>query len=844
MKIRLTLFLTIACCWVVRGQKLLSPEEFLGYQLGERFTPHHRMLDYFKHVDAVMSNVEVKQYGETYEHRPLIYAVLTSQDNFSQLEKIRTDNLKRTGLMDGSPSAEKKAIVWLSYNVHGNEASSTEASMLTLYSLVDPSNTKSQEWLKNTVVVIDPCINPDGRDRYVNFYNQYLNQPANRDIDAKEHHEPWPGGRSNHYLFDLNRDWAWGTQVETRQRLKIYHEWMPHVHVDFHEQGYNSPYYFAPAAEPFHEVITPWQREFQTIIGKNNAKYFDDQGWLYFTKEIFDLYYPSYGDTYPTYNGAVGMTYEQGGGGAGGLRIKTKEGDDLTLRDRLMHHYTSGLSTVEITSVNATRVVEEFEKYFRESVSNPLSTYKAYVVKAGNNADKIKQLMKWMDLHSISYGRAAASRSLRGFDFKNQTTGNFSLTTEDLVINIFQPKSRFITTVFEPQSKLVDSLTYDITAWNIIYSYNLDAYAVQEKINIIGEFQQASHAASANLEKPYAYIFNYETMKDVAFVAEAMNEGIKVRAAEKPFTIGTTNFRPGSIIITRRNNEGITNFDEKVKGLAGKHGRQIFTSATGFVSKGKDVGAADVKYLNPPKVAVLFGKETNSLSAGEIWHFFEEQIKYPITQIGTDYFNEVELKNYDLLIIPEGSYKVFDDEQFNRVTSWVSAGGKLIVIGSGLNVFAEKKGYALKAYGTEANKADAEKKEKLLKEKEILRRYEDTERNEISNTITGAIYRVTLDTSHPLAFGISNTYYTLKTRDNRYAYLDKGWNVGIIKGAAKPVQGFAGQHANRRMDNSLVFGVEVKGSGTVVYLVDNPLFRSFWESGKMIFSNAVFMVGQ
>ena len=413
MKTLATLCFSFSFCWFAQAQKLLSPDEFLGYELGERFTPHHRMVDYFRHVDAAITNVEVRQYGETYEHRPLIYAVLTSKENFSGLEKIRTDNLKRTGLSAGSPGADKKAVVWFSYNVHGNEASSLEASMLTLYTLADPANTRAQEWLKNTVVILDPCINPDGRDRYANFYNQYLNKPANADIYAQEHHEPWPGVRSNHYLFDLNRDWAWGTQLETRQRLKIYHDWMPHVHVDFHEQSYNSPYYFAPAAEPYHEVITPWQREFQTLIGKNNAKYFDEQGWLYFTKEIFDLYYPSYGDTYPTYNGAVGMTYEQGGGGAGGLRVKTKDGDDLTLGDRIIHHHTSALSTVEITSVNAVRVVDEFEKYFRENLNDPSSPYKAYVVKADNNPDKINQLMRWLDLQSIKYGHAAAGRPVR-----------------------------------------------------------------------------------------------------------------------------------------------------------------------------------------------------------------------------------------------------------------------------------------------------------------------------------------------------------------------------------------------------------------------------------------------
>ena len=456
-KIPLFIFL-FALSFVGYSQiKLQSPAEFLGYELGDRFTRHHRVVEYFKHVDDAAANVKVLQYGETYEHRPLVYAIVASPENFSNLDQIRQDNLKRAGVLDGAPSGNKVGIVWLSYNVHGNEANSMEASMKTLFELVNPANGKTKEFLKNTVVILDPCINPDGRDRYANFYNQHGNFPPNSNGDAKEHREPWPGGRANHYLFDLNRDWAWETQTESQSRIKVYNEWMPHVHVDFHEQGYNNPYYFAPAVEPYHEVISNWQREFQIMIGKNNAKYFDEQGWLYFTKEVFDLYYPSYGDTYPTYSGAIGMTYEQGGGGFGGLSITTKEGDPLTLKDRLTHHYTAGISTVETTSVNATRVVDEFEKYFKENLNGPTAPYKTYVFKGDNNADKLNQITRWMDTHSIKYGHPAAGKPTRGFEYQSQTTTAFTLSTDDIVVNVYQPKSRFITTLFEPQSKLADS---------------------------------------------------------------------------------------------------------------------------------------------------------------------------------------------------------------------------------------------------------------------------------------------------------------------------------------------------------------------------------------------------
>ena len=276
------------------AQKIQSPNAFLGYDIGTEFSRHHQVVDYFKAVaNALPNQVKLEQYGKTNERRPLYLAYVSSKANIKNLETIRENNLKNTSLLEGSPTATDVAIVWLSYNVHGNEASSTEAAMLTLYKLL----TERKDLLENTVVIIDPCINPDGRDRYVNWYNETASQPYDIDRQASEHNEPWPGGRPNHYLFDLNRDWAWATQVETQTRLIAYNKWMPHIHVDFHEQGINEPYYFAPAAEPFHEIISDWQRDFQTEIGKNHAKYFDAEGWLFFTRESFDLLYPSYGDT-------------------------------------------------------------------------------------------------------------------------------------------------------------------------------------------------------------------------------------------------------------------------------------------------------------------------------------------------------------------------------------------------------------------------------------------------------------------------------------------------------------------------------------------------------------------
>ncbi len=798
-------------------------------------------MEYFQHVASVSSRVKFFTYGETYEHRPLVYVVIASPENHARLEQIRLDNLRRAGMAEGTP-ATQVAIVWLSYNVHGNESSSMEAAMQTLYELGNPANTESATWLKNTVVIMDPCINPDGRDRYANFYNQFGNRIPNPNIEAKEHREPWPGGRSNHYWFDLNRDWAWLTQIESQQRIKIYNQWMPHVHVDFHEQGYNNPYYFAPAAEPYHEVISPWQRQFQQIIGRNHAKYFDQQGWLYFTRERFDLYYPSYGDTYPTYNGAIGMTYEQAGGGVAGLTITTREGDPLTLKDRLTHHHVAGLSTVEVTAQHAERVITEFEKYFKENLNNPASPWKTYVIAAANPADKVKRLLQLLDAHQIRYGVAGVTRTTKGFDYSAGLVKAVSVQAEDVVLSIYQPKSRLITTLFEPVSRLADSVTYDITAWNLFYAYGLKGYALNERLEPQRNYRAPAPVQTGE-EKPYAYLFHWQSVNDARFLAALLKEGLRVRSALAPFKVNNNAFAAGTLIVTRRNNEHLTDFDSRIRRLAQEYGRSVFGATTGLVDEGYDFGSPSMVFLKAPRVAMLTGEQTSSLSAGAIWHFFEQELNYPVTQIGTEYFRSVNLQNYDVLIVPDGRYSIFNDETLKAITEWVSAGGKLMVTGNALEALADKNGFALKRYVNEEAKKEAEKKAQQEQQKNALVRYQDAERKEISELISGAIYRVHLDTTHPLAFGLGETYYTLKTNELVYPFLQGGWNTGVLKGRVKPVQGFAGFKINNLLEDRLVFGLQEKGRGSIVYFVDDPLFRNFWENGKMLFCNAVFVAG-
>ncbi|MBT8183801.1 MAG: zinc carboxypeptidase [Eudoraea sp.] len=803
------------------SQELKSPSEFLGYELGTQFTRHHQVVDYYQHVAEVASDrVQLQEYGRTNERRPLIVAYLSSAANMGKLEEIREEHLKST-LGESNAS---KAIVWLSYNVHGNESVSTEASMLTLYTLL----TEKKKYLENTIVIIDPCINPDGRDRYVNWYNQYKNIPFNVDPNSKEHHEGWWSGRSNHYMFDLNRDWAWLTQVESRHRLKKYNEWLPHVHVDFHEQGVDNPYFFAPSAEPFHEVITDFQRNFQLTIGKNHAKYFDANGWFYFTKERFDLFYPSYGDTYPTYNGAIGMTYEQGGSGRAGLGIKTSIGDTLTLKDRIAHHHTTGLSTVEVAANNAEKLNEEFKKFY----SNKNFKYKSYVLEG--DRDKLFALSKLLDQHGIRYG-TPQNTSVRGFNYRTGRVSTKKAAANSMVVSTNQTKGTLVKVLFEPNAQLSDSLTYDITAWSLPYAYGMDAMASETLVPGSTENNSADFSTGpvniAGNENSYAFLGDWNSMKDARFLAELLRNDVRVRFANEPFRVDGRSYKRGSLIITRSDNKHNKDFYTALSAAAKKHGKSLDVTTTGFVEKGKDFGSSYIKMVPDIRIAVLGGEPTSPYRFGEIWHFFEQQLNYPITVLDGDYIQDVDLSDYDVLVLPDGKgyQKFISENMLKELKNWVTSGGRLIAMGQALKYIGGKEGFGIKSRKQERDST-------IIKPQP----FEITQRERIKSAITGAIFKTKVDSTHPLAYGYNDTYFTLKLGNDTFEYLEKG-NVVYIDGGTTPVAGFAGSLAQKRIGKSLIFGAEQHGKGEVIYMVDNPLFRGFWENGKLLFANALFM---
>ncbi len=808
--------LTILSMITIHSQ-LQSPDKFLGYELGTYFSRHHQVLDYFKHMENNSTLIKLESYGNTNEGRLLQLAFISSEGNLNNLESIRTNHLKNSGVVLGEKN-DDKVVVWLSYNVHGNESSSTEAAMKTAHDLI----TKYTDWLKDIIVIIDPCINPDGRDRYVNFYNQVKSTPNDTQSFTREHLERWHNGRTNHYIFDLNRDWAWLTQLESNQRIIQYNKWLPHIHVDFHEQGINSPYYFAPAAEPYHEIISPFQKSFQEVIGKNHAKYFDKKGWFYFTKQHFDLLYPSYGDTYPMFLGAIGMTYEQAGGGVAGLGVKNEENFTLTLKDRIEHHLTTGISTVEIASLYRTTLNKNYQLFYK---NNGLK-YKNYVMEG--HSDKLDALKSLLSKHEIKCYQLDGNKNIKGYDYQKQINTTTDFSKNALVVPTNQPKGKLIQILLEPRTKLNDSLTYDITSWSLPYAYGLKAIATKTSLSSSIYSSELNNSTILS-DSVYGHAITYNSFKDGVFLASILKEKIGVRFNSVPLKNSCKYWDRGSLFILKGDNQNHPNYLEKIAELAFIFNRKLVPIKSGYSSEGPDLGADELELIKPPRIALLKTDQTSSYNYGEVWYFFEQALGYPIIQVDDNQLTSA-LEHIDQLILPSGYYNKWSEENAidNILMKWLDKGGKIVALSGALNRFADTNSFKLK-----------------MKEKEKLDiteiPYGDQSKSEMSLITSGSIFKADLDKTHPLTFGLDN-YYSLKLNETAYEFLNNGNNAFTLGPKAKEVSGFIGIKAIKNQSKSLLFGEETVGKGKVVYFVDNVLFRGFWYSGKIAFTNALFFL--
>jgi hypothetical protein len=802
---------------------------------GKTVNYYHEIEAYFGHLVQNSAYIQQQPYGHTVQDRQLSVYYISTPENLKDLENIRQNNLYQTGLSDTKPAtANDKAILWISFNVHGNEPGAAESAMNVAYELVNPDNKKTKEWLSKTIVILDPCLNPDGFSRYSNWLRDISGRETHPGVTDREHMEPWPGGRQNHYAYDLNRDWAWQTQAETRQRMVLYNEWMPMVHIDVHEMFYSETYFFPPAAEPMHEYITPAQKDFHNAIGEMTSKKFDAEGWNYFTRERYDLFYPSYGDTYPSFNGAVGMTYEQGGIEAG-RAVTLSNGTILTLQDRIDHHTAALLTAVETTSWQKDRLVRNFRAYFKEGRENLKGRYRTYIVKNSGKTEELTQLLK---RNGIQYAFAAESKKMSGYHYQTDREKDFMLEPNDLIVSVDQPKAVLTQVLFEPAQKLTDSLSYDITAWALPHAYGIDSYALKGNLSADTK-KDISRKGKFEYEKIYAYYVPWNGRASAKVLSMLLKNNIKVRSSRKASAFRGIKVSAGDLVILKGDNPGLQDFKDTMEMLLEqKPDYEVIES--GFSLEGADLGGESYPLVKAPKVLLLAGNSVSATDFGQAWFYMDEIVDYPVSIVDVLNFNRIDFSEFTTLILPDGWYDLAEPQK-KKIDDFIDNGGKVIAIANALTVFEDRPGYSLTRFATdEAKQLDtAESDEETLEARYYD--YQNAERRSISASVPGAIIENVLDKGHPLSYGLGNSYFSLKTTDSRYQLLKNAWNVAYVPAGYKNF-GFIGKSLRKKLENTVTFAVEQKGRGQVIYMVDNPLFRGFWENGNLLFSNALFLV--
>ena len=831
-----------------------SPDQVLGYPLGSRFTPHYRILAYLDSLDRASDRVTMERYGATDEGRPLVLLTISDPQNLARRDELQkayadlADPRRTNDAAAQKMAGELPVAVWLSFNIHGNEASSSEAAMGVAYRLAASPDAATQELLRHAVVLINPCLNPDGRDRYVQWLNGVEGSRPDPLPGSREHHEPWPSGRYNHYLFDLNRDWAWLTQVESRARVHAYLAWHPQVHVDFHEMDAGSSYFFFPPEKPIHAMFPPQVLQWGNTFGRGNAAAFDARGWPYYTAEAFDLYYPSYGDSWPTFQGAIGMTYEQAGHSMAGLAFRRQDGDTLTLTDRAHHHYVAAMATVTTAVQHRRDRLMDFHRFFvRDRASGP----QAYLFPPGDDPPRTAELMTLLMTHGAEVYQTKDGISPDKLHGYGGNDAGRSLPAGTYVVPLDQPLFRFLQAVLEPSPALSDTFFYDVSAWALPYAFGVRAYWSESKISgSLTRLQESPHVAG-ELIKPdatYAYLIPWSRNDAAIAAADLLSKNVRVHFVDRKMQVGSEAFSEGTLIVFRNDNDA--RLSAIMKHVVDETGTRAVGVSSGLTDSGPDLGSDHVRALKEPRVALLSGDAVGPTSLGACWFLLDRVYNVPHSLVQIDDLSERVLNNYTVLVFPDdeaggsGYSQLIDSTKVAVLKRWVENGGVYVGLGGGaFFAAADKAGLSsVKSLPDSAGKPSVKGEDP--KARELKRRLEtgaERERRQRLEEVPGTIFRIKIDPQHPLGFGYSGEAQVFKMSREALDLGPEGTNVAWFTASAK-VSGYASRENVERFKEKPFLIDEPRGRGHVVLYVEDPNFRVFWYGLNRMFLNSIYFL--
>ncbi len=810
-----------------------TPEAFLGYPIGSHHTRHDRIVSYMEKLAELSDLATVDQYAETYEHRALIIVTISSAANLQNLESLRQRHLNINDPAKNESFENLPVFVNLGYGVHGNEPSSSEAALLTAYILVASQHPDVENYRQNAVFFIDPVLNPDGRDRHTHWVNMYKGDPPVKDPNDIEHNEVWPRGRTNHYWFDLNRDWWLAVHPESRGKLHWYHQWYPNVTTDFHEMGTNSTYFFEPMkTNASKDPVMPVEN--YTTLNDTFARYFtrdlDAIGSLYFTREVFDGTYPGYGSSYPDLQGGLGLLFEQASSRG---HIQETPMGEITFAFTINNQLTSGLATIRAAVENKDLLhryqYDFFDSALKNARKNPV---KGYVFGDFNDKNRTHAFIETLLRHQVKVYRLKSDMSQGGESFK---------ADQAYVVPTDQLQYRMIQNAFETYSEYVDSVFYDASAWSLVNFYNMP-YA-----EIRGNFQLGEEVTrETNLpdiipakQSSYAYLIPWDDYFAPAVLYQLLDNDVKITSAFKPFTtmVGgeQMDFNYGTLIVpVSKQSIGTDSLYRVILQSTEKHKVQAYQVHTGYHIKGVDLGSRYMNTIEKPEPLMLTGGSISSYEAGEVWHLLDTRLHMPLTKVDVQQFKSIDLEKYNTLILVSGNYNELDSVDRASIKSWISKGNTLITT-------RQASAWAIRQQLVSEQLIE-KKKEEIDSIKPDRKAYVNAPEEIGREAVGGAIFQVDLDLTHPLAFGYRQKHIPVYRNSTVWLAPSKNPYSTVAKYTDNPhIDGFITEkNLNEFLKPSASLIVSKIGQGRVVMFAENPNFRGSWYGTNKLFFNALF----
>ncbi|MBO6573910.1 MAG: hypothetical protein JJ896_00715 [Rhodothermales bacterium] len=811
-----------------------SPEAFLGYEIGTFHTRHDRIVSYMRELARLSARAQYRSIGRTHELRPMPVLTVTSSANHQRLEEWRTRHLAS---LEGDPDPEVPAIVHLGYGVHGNETSSAEAAMLTAYWLVAGEGAEMDRIRREGIFHIEPVLNPDGRDRHTFWANANRAQPFVADRLDREHNETWPGGRTNHYWFDLNRDWLPLVNPESQARIDFHHAWKAQVVTDYHEMGANSTYFFEPS-EPYGSWNPLLPEELYTDVTVDFARYWaeslDEIGSLYFTREVFDNTYPGYGSTYPNFLGGLGLVFEQAS--ARGHIQESSHHGTLTFWFAIRNHVRTSLATVQ-AAIDKRADMQEYQRRFFASA---LSEADGYATKGWVFGDPVDHALNRAFLELLLRHKIRVhelSRSVEGFE-----------PGMGWVVPARQPMYRLARSIFERTETFADSVFYDASAWTVSLAYGIPDAELRGTLPLGDEV--IAVPAFAVPEVPFsqlAYLMDWRDSAAMPALQAMQAAGLRVEAAFAPFTArtsaGEVEFGRGSISIPVSIQEHSAEDVHAIVSQASmNHGAPVHAATSLGVVSGPDLGSGRFRPVRAPRVLIPMGDGVSSYEAGQLWHLLDTRVGMPVTKIDPADLGRVDWSDYDVLVLVSGAQRSFSGDRLDNLKTWIRGGGTLIAQRSAAAWAAQNELTPNVAAPGIGKPVDPEEKPDAPKPPPEREDYELASEISGAQAIGGSIWQADLDVSHPLGFGYTRRFLPV-WRDHSWFFAPSqspyGTVAQLIEGDAH-LSGYISDRNRDRLSGSPSVMADRLGGGTVVLMIDNPNFRGYWRGTSRLFVNALF----